>query len=130
GQRLPRLGRFDVGLHGSVEGSESFFEPALPPQGIAEAQQISRLLFALNGTVEPFDGMIGLFAAERQQAHQVQGVGKAGIYRQRLLAADLGVKVAPRLEVTMTQFAKRGGAPRTSAGSRPLFLAGGPALVT
>jgi hypothetical protein len=60
----------------------------------------------------------------------VQGIGKARIHRQRLLAAKLGVERAPRLQMAMAQFAKRGSAHRASARSRPLVLAGGPALVT
>jgi hypothetical protein len=128
-ERLPRLDRVDIELHGPVESPERVLEPALASRGVAETQEIERLRILLNGAGKPFDGMIGLLGAERQQTQQMHGFGAIGVRRQRPLTAKLGIEGAARLQMTMTQLAKRG---RSLGGarSRPVFLAGSPAFTT
>jgi hypothetical protein len=79
--------------------------------------------------------MIVLIKVERQQAHQMQGIGVIGIGLERALTAKFGVEIALGPKMGETGFVKRGAArgdgARGAARSRPgLVLGRSPAFTT
>jgi hypothetical protein len=49
-----------------------------------------------------------LLVLQRQQAHELQGVGMSRIDRQRLLAADLGVEMSAGAQILKAGLIERG----------------------
>jgi hypothetical protein len=141
----PQLGGIRLQLDRPVERLESLLEPPLALPRDAEGEKVLRLGILLDGARNPLCGMIVLIKVERQQAHQMQGIGVIGIGLERALTAKFGVEIPLGSQMGETGFVKRGAArdgdarggnakrdgARGAARSRPgLVLGRSPAFTT
>jgi len=104
----PQLGIVGRELDRLVEGLERVVAPALLQQRGAQAGQVCGLGILSQRAGDPLHGEIILLGMKRQQAHEMQGVGVAGIRRERFLAADLGVERPPGAQMAKAGLAQRG----------------------
>jgi hypothetical protein len=132
----PQLDGIRLDLRCPVESLESLLEPTLALSRDAEGEKILRLGILLDGARNPLRGMIVLIEVERQQAHQMQGIGVVGIGLKRALTAKFGVEIPLGSQMGETDFVKRGGdawgdGARGAARSCPGLVFGrSPAFVT
>ena len=106
----PQLGGIRLQLDRPVERLERLLEPPLALPRDAEGEKVLRLGILLDGARNPLRRMIVLIEVERQQAHQMQGIGMIGIGLERALTAEFGVEIPLGSQMGETRFVKRGGA--------------------
>jgi hypothetical protein len=106
----PQLTGIRLQLDRPVERLESLLEPPLALPRDAEGEKVLRLGILLDGARNPLCGMIVLIKVERQQAHQMQGIGVVGIGLERALTAKFGVEIPLGSQISETGFVKRGAA--------------------
>ncbi len=107
-----------------LERRQRVLELLLLAQHAAQRAQILRLRILRHRAPRPLRGEIEMLRIDRDQTHQVHGVGVRGIRGQRLLAAHLGVEHSSRAHMRDARFVKLG---RFARGGS---LAGSPAFAT
>ena len=107
-EMLPQFGIIRFELNGLVEHRQRIVEPAHLLEREAEAGQIVDLWRLPDGLRKPSHGVIVLPRLQRDQAHQIEAVGVAGIELERLLAAQLGIEQLACAEVMQSGLVQRG----------------------
>ena len=110
-----------------LKSQQRLVAPSLLLQHRSQTEEKFRPDILLQRPREPLHGVIVLAGVERQQSHQMQAVGVAGIGCERLLAAELRVERppgAPMVEAGLVERSRRVSVPTARLGAGILGGAG------